>query len=310
MRYVTFSTTADGTQRLGALYGSAVTDVASLSSVASAPALPGSLLDLVRQGPTAWRKLSDFFQATLSEPSTGSDYGRSYQLADTQLHAPIPRPTKNVFCAGRNYLGHIEEGARAQGNKAKVSSLPVFFTKPPTSVIGPHDDIPWDRAVTQQVDWEVELGVIIGVGGRNIPRSRALEHVFGYTVVNDVTARDLQFSHVQFFKGKSLDGFCPMGPLVVTADEFGDPQATPLTLRVNDVVKQSGNTRDMIFPIDRLIESLSHGLTLEAGDILATGTPDGVGFARTPPEFLQVGDIMETEIPGIGTMRNRIVAHS
>jgi 2-keto-4-pentenoate hydratase/2-oxohepta-3-ene-1,7-dioic acid hydratase in catechol pathway len=177
-------------------------------------------------------------------------------------------------------------------------------------VIGPHDDIPWDRAVTQQVDWEVELGVIIGVGGRNIPRSRALEHVFGYTVVNDVTARDLQFSHVQFFKGKSLDGFCPMGPLVVTADEFGDPQATPLTLRVNDVVKQSGNTRDMIFPIDRLIESLSHGLTLEAGDILATGTPDGVGFARTPPEFLQVGDIMETEITGIGTMRNRIVAHS
>jgi 2-keto-4-pentenoate hydratase/2-oxohepta-3-ene-1,7-dioic acid hydratase in catechol pathway len=186
----------------------------------------------------------------------------------------------------------------------------VFFTKPPTSVVGPHDDIPWDRSVTQQVDWEVELGVILGVGGRNIPRHAALEHVFGYTVVNDVSARDLQKSHSQFFKGKSLDGFCPMGPLVVTADEFGDPQAKQLTLRVNGASKQNGNTRDMIFPIDRLIESLSQGLTLEAGDILATGTPDGVGFARTPPEFLQDGDIMETDVEGIGTMRNRIVART
>ena len=184
----------------------------------------------------------------------------------------------------------------------------MFFTKSPNAVIGPYDDIPWDRTVTQQVDWEAELGVVLGVGGRNIPRRVALEQVFGYTVINDVSARDLQKSHFQFFKGKSLDGFCPMGPFVVTADQFGDPQAKKLTLRVNEVVKQSGNTRNMIFPIDRLIESLSHGLTLEAGDILATGTPDGVGFARTPPEFLQDGDIMETEVEGIGTMRNRVVA--
>ena len=173
-----------------------------------------------------------------------------------------------------------------------------------------YDEIPWDRAVTQQVDWEVELGVIIDIGGRNVPRGTALEHVFGYTVINDMSARDLQVSHVQFFKGKSLDGFCPMGPLVITSDQFRDPQSTPLTLRVHGVIKQSGNTRDMIFLIDRLIESLSHGLTLEAGDILATGTPDGVGLARTPPEFLQAGDIMETEVEGIGTMVNRIVAHA
>ena len=310
MRYVTFSTGADATHRLGALNGSAVTDVASLSSAAGAPALPGSLLDLIQQGPAAWRRLSDFLETTLSTPSTGSQDGYTYPLAETRLHAPIPRPTKNVFCVGRNYLSHIEEGARARGKNATVSNVPVFFTKPPTSVTGPYDDIPWDRAVTQQVDWEVELGVVIGVGGRNIPRSTALDHVFGYTVVNDVSARDLQSSHVQFFKGKSLDGFCPMGPLVVTADQFRDPQTAPLTLKVNGIVKQSGNTRDMIFPVDRLIESLSHGLTLEAGDILATGTPDGVGFAHIPPEFLQVGDIMETEVEGIGTMRNRIVAHS
>ena len=310
MRYVTFSTAADATRRLGALHGSTVTDVGSFASVADTPTLPVSLPDLVRQGPAAWRQLSDFLEATRSSPSTASQHGHAYPLEETRLHAPIPRPTKNVFCVGRNYLSHIAEGARARGKKATVSNVPVFFTKPPTSVIGPYDDIPWDRTVTQQVDWEVELGVIIGIGGRNIPRRTALDHVFGYTVVNDVSARDLQSSHVQFFKGKSLDGFCPMGPLVITADQFPDPQSTPLTLRVNGVVKQSGNTRDMIFPIDRLIESLSHGLTLEAGDILATGTPDGVGFARTPPEFLQIGDIMETEIEGIGTMVNRIVAHS
>ena len=310
MRYVTFSTAGDATQRLGTLNDGTVTDVGSLSSVADAPPLPDSLLDLVQQGPAAWRRLSDFLEATLSARSTGSPHGRTYPMAEVHLHAPIPRPTKNVFCVGRNYLSHIEEGARARGKEAKVSTVPVFFTKPPTSVIGPYDEIPWDRAVAQQVDWEVELGVIIGIGGRNIPRGTALEHVFGYTVINDVSARDLQVSHVQFFKGKSLDGFCPMGPLVITSDQFRDPQSTPLTLRVNGVIKQSGNTRDMIFSIDRLIESLSHGLTLEAGDILATGTPDGVGFARTPPEFLQAGDIMETEVEGIGTMVNRIVAHA
>jgi 2-keto-4-pentenoate hydratase/2-oxohepta-3-ene-1,7-dioic acid hydratase in catechol pathway len=310
MRYLMFSTAGDTTQRLGALHGSEVTDVGALSSVAGAPPLPSSLLELIRQGPAAWRLVADFLATALSAPPSGSQKGHAYPLLEIQLHAPIARPTKNVFCVGRNYLSHIEEGARARGKEATVSSVPVFFTKPPTSVIGPHDDIPWDRAVTQQVDWEVELGVIIGVGGRNIPRSSALGHIFGYTVVNDVSARDLQSSHVQFFKGKSLDGFCPMGPVVVTSDQFPHPQTTPLTLRVNGIVKQEGNTRDMIFPIDHLIESLSHGLTLEAGDILATGTPDGVGFARTPPEFLQVGDIMETEVEGIGTMRNRIVAHS
>ena len=159
----------------------------------------------------------------------------------------------------------------------KIPTIPVIFTKAPTTVTGPFDDIVVDRAVTQQVDWEVELGAIIGKTGRNIPKSDALSHIFGYTVINDVSARDLQQQHMQWFKGKSLDGFCPMGPLVVTADEFGDPQTKQLQLRVNGVTKQDASTAKMIFAVDVIIEWLSKGLTLEAGDIIATGTPEGVG---------------------------------
>jgi 2-keto-4-pentenoate hydratase/2-oxohepta-3-ene-1,7-dioic acid hydratase in catechol pathway len=229
-------------------------------------------------------------------------------MQDVVLHAPITRPAKNVFCVGRNYASHVAEGARARGTEAQLPEVPMFFTKAPTTVVGPHDDVPWDRSATSQLDWEAELGVVIGISGRNISRDAALGHVFGYTVINDVTARDLQKRHGQFFKGKSLDGSCPSGPCIVTADEFGDPHAKTVSLRVNGVTKQQGSTRDMIFPIDVLIESLSRGLTIEAGDVIATGTPDGVGFARTPPEFLSDGDIMETEVEDIGTLRNRIVA--
>lgn len=305
MRYLTFSPPGDTGPRLGVPRGDVVVDVRSLSGAPGAPPLPGSLLELIHQGPDGWRRLSEFLT------SDGAyQRGRTYRLTDIRWHAPIPRPSKNVFCVGRNFLTHIEEGARERGEAVKLPDAPVFFTKAPTTVIGPFDDIPWDRSVTQQVDWEVELAAIVGVTGRNIRRGAALEHVFGYTVINDVSARDVQKSHFQFFKGKSLDGFCPIGPFVVTPDEFGDPQAKQLTLRVNGAPKQSGNTRDMIYPLDTLIESLSHGLTLEAGDILACGTPDGCGFARTPPEFLQDGDVMETEVEGIGTMRNRIAAHS
>jgi 2-keto-4-pentenoate hydratase/2-oxohepta-3-ene-1,7-dioic acid hydratase in catechol pathway len=189
----------------------------------------------------------------------------------------------------------------------KIPTVPVIFTKAPTAVSGPFDDIHVDRQLTRQVDWEVELGVVIGTTSRNIPKADALRHVFGYTVINDVSARDLQQQHIQWFKGKSLDGFCPMGPVVVTADEFGDPQAKRLQLRVNGVTKQDGSTANMIFPVDVIVEWLSKGLTLEAGDVIATGTPEGVGMGRTPQEFLQNGDVIESEVEGIGTLRNRIV---
>ena len=304
MRYLTFSRPGDVAPRLGALRDGRVLDISTLPAGPNGQVPPTSLLELVHQGPAGWRQANHLIEAATSSQV------KSYRTDEVRWHAPIPRPAKNVFCVGRNFLTHIEEGARARGEAVKLPVAPVFFTKAPTSVIGPNDDVPWDRSATQQVDWEAELGVIVGVTGRNIPRATALDHVFGYTVINDVSARDLQKSHFQFFKGKSLDGFCPIGPLVVTADEFGDPHAKRVMLRVNGVDKQDGNTRDMIFPLDALIASLSHGLTVEAGDILACGTPDGVGFARTPPEFLQDGDVMETEIEGIGTMRNRIVAHS
>lgn len=302
MRYLTFSTPADPTPRLGVLRDDRVVDVRSLpAGPKTIP--PATLLELVLQGPHGWNECRKLIDA-----STGTV--KSYGRDDVRWHAPIPRPAKNVFCVGRNFLTHIEEGARTRGEAVKVPTAPVFFTKAPTSVIGPQDDVPWDRTATKEVDWEAELGVIVGVTGRNIPRASAMDHIFGYTVINDISARDLQKNHFQFFKGKSLDGFCPIGPVVVTADEFGDPQSKRVLLRVNGVVKQDGNTRAMIFPVDELIASLSHGLTLEAGDIMACGTPDGVGFARTPPEFLQDGDLMETAVEGIGTMRNRVVAHS
>ena len=302
MRYLMFSTSTDPTPRLGVLRDGRIIDVHSLPAGPNAHP-PATLLDLVRRGPDGWNECRNLIDASAGAAS-------SYRTDEVQWHAPIPRPAKNVFCVGRNFLTHIEEGARTRGEAVKVPTAPVFFTKAPTSVIGPHDDVPWDRTATKEVDWEAELGVIMGVTGRNIARTAALDHVFGYTVINDISARDLQKSHFQFFKGKSLDGFCPIGPVVVTPDEFGDPQSKRVLLRVNGVVKQDGNTRAMIFPVDELIASLSHGLTLEAGDIMACGTPDGVGFARTPPEFLQDGDIMETEVEGIGTMRNRVAAHS
>jgi 2-keto-4-pentenoate hydratase/2-oxohepta-3-ene-1,7-dioic acid hydratase in catechol pathway len=293
MRYATFSLPTAPTPRLGIVQGDRITDAATIGG-------PSSLLDLIRAGEDAWRQLAD------AAFGPAASRGQSYAAADVRWHAPIPQPRKNVFCVGRNYAEHVAEGARARGEAAKIPQHTVFFSKATTSVTGPFDDIVWEPAVTQQVDWEAELGVVIGRDGRNIRREDALKHVFGYTVVNDVSARDLQKHHFQFFKGKSLDGFCPMGPVVVTYDEFGDPQKKMVSCRVNGVVKQRQSTGEMLFPVDVIIQDLSHGLTLEAGDVIATGTPEGVGFGRTPPEYLGDGDVMETEVEGIGVMRNRI----
>jgi 2-keto-4-pentenoate hydratase/2-oxohepta-3-ene-1,7-dioic acid hydratase in catechol pathway len=214
-------------------------------------------------------------------------------------------PRGNVLAIGHNYMEHAQESARARGSEV---TRPTVFTKAQTSITGPYSDILVDRSVTKQVDWEAELGVVLGPAGKDIPRERAMDHVFGYTVVNDVSARDIQFGWGgQFFKGKSLDGFCPVGPWIVTADEIPDPQSLRLSLRVNGETKQDGSTKDMIFPVDELVAQLSLGMTLPAGTLIASGTPAGVGFARDPKEFLQDGDVMETEIEGIGCLRNRIV---
>lgn len=229
-------------------------------------------------------------------------------LVFPDLLAPIPSPRRNVFCVGLNYLAHAREGAAARGRELKLPSRPVFFTKATTAVCGPYADVPLDPAVTGQLDWEVELAFIIGRRGKNIPRNEAMDFVFGYTVVNDLSARDVQSAHGgQFFKGKSLDGTCPCGPWIVTRDALPDPHRLRLRSWVNGVLKQDSNTSDFLFDIPALIEWLSRGLTLLPGDIVATGTPSGVGFARTPPEFLHPGDVVECEIEGIGRIRNQIV---
>lgn len=228
-------------------------------------------------------------------------------LGDVELLAPIPRPRKNIFCVGRNYAEHAAESLRAIGQQVTLSEYPNIFTKAVTTVTGPKADIPYDAEVSSELDWEVELGVVIGRGGRHIPREEALSHVLGYTVINDISARDIQNKPgLQWFQGKSLDGSCPMGPWIVTADEIPDPQHLRLRLWVNDELKQDDSTEHMLFDVAAIISALSRVLTLEPGDILATGTPSGVGFARTPPEFLRPGDLMRTEVEGIGSLQNRI----
>src|SRR5262245_35770009 len=265
MRYAMFSTTGNPTPRLGVVRNDVMIDVGAQLSVAHDPA-PASLLALIEAGRPAWARLERSLSAS------PVDAGAGHSLDEVRWHAPIPRPRKNVICLGLNYISHVVETSKS--DKPKIPELPLFFTKAPTTVNGPYDPVPWDPSATSQVDYEAELGVIVGTGGKNISRSDALSHVFGYTVINDVSARDVQFGHKQWFKGKSLDGFCPMGPLVVTADEFGDPQNKHITLRVNGDTRQDATTRDMIFPVDVILEFLSKGMTIEAGDVIATGTPE------------------------------------
>jgi 2-keto-4-pentenoate hydratase/2-oxohepta-3-ene-1,7-dioic acid hydratase in catechol pathway len=225
-------------------------------------------------------------------------------LQDLNLLPPLDAPRGNIIAMGRNYQKHAEETAEHGDVKP-----PTIFTKAITSITGPYDDIAIDPSFSDEMDWEVELGVVIGKRGANIARREAMDHVFGYFVLNDVSARDVQNGWGgQYFKGKSLDRSCPTGPWVVTRDEAPDPRSLALRLTLNGVVKQEGNTRDMIHPVDATIEWASKGMTLLPGALIATGTPDGVGFARKPPEFLHPGDVMETEVVGIGLLRNRIVA--
>jgi 2-keto-4-pentenoate hydratase/2-oxohepta-3-ene-1,7-dioic acid hydratase in catechol pathway len=283
---------ADGGRRLGALRPGAEDEVVELSEFAD-------LVALIDAGETGLAQA----RSTLS-----SARATSRQLADMELLAPLDPPRGNVIAIGRNYQKHAEETAHILDTEP---SPPTIFTKAITSLTDPFADIAIDLSVSGRIDWEVELAVVIGRRGANIKRDRALDHVFGFTVINDVTARDIQSDWGgQWFKGKSLDRTSPTGPWVVTRDEVEDPQALSLWLSVNGVVKQEGNTSDMIHPVDAIIEWASKGMTLLPGAMIATGTPDGVGFARTPPEFLQAGDVMETEVEGIGRMRNRIVSSS
>ncbi len=226
-------------------------------------------------------------------------------LESVSLAAPVI-PRRNIFCVGRNYLEHAKERARALGREVKLPDLPAFFTKAPGAIAAPGAQLHLQARLSSEYDFEAELAVVIGTRCKDVAEDKAMDTIFGYTCLNDVTARDLQRAHLQWFKGKSLDDCAPLGPWIVTPEEFGDPQARAIAFRLNGIEKQSSTTAQMLFPIRRLIAELSKGMTLLPGDIIATGTPEGVGFARTPPEFLRDGDTMEVEIDGIGILRNTV----
>ncbi len=277
----------DGQPRLGALRPGHEDEVVDLSEVA---------VDVLAVIDGGERGLAQAHKAAV-------DAKRGVSLKEVTLLAPIDSPRGNIIAMGRNYQKHAEETATDGDVKP-----PTIFTKAITSITGPYDDIAIDPSISDKLDWEVELGVVIGKPGANITRREAMDHVFGYFVLNDVSARDIQNGWGgQYFKGKSLDRSCPTGPWVVTKDEAPDPGHLALRLTLNGVVKQDSNTEDMIHPVDSIIEWASKGMTLLPGAMIATGTPDGVGFARTPPEYLKAGDVMETEVSGIGVLRNRIV---
>lgn len=227
-----------------------------------------------------------------------------------RLHAPLGRSGEALLAVGWNYPAHFDEGSHARGDGIeKLPEHPSFFCKAPTSVTDPYASIPHDPRFSEQLDYEAELAVVIGRAGRNIPRDAALSHIFGYMLANDVTARDVQRRHGgQWFKGKSLDRSCPLGPVLVTTDEIADPQAIELICEVNGEPRQHGNTAGMAFPIAELLQRLSEGMTLLPGSIVLTGTPPGVGYARTPPRFLQPGDEVVVRSPQLGELRNRIVS--
>ncbi|OBR96489.1 ureidoglycolate lyase [Clostridium ragsdalei P11] len=228
-------------------------------------------------------------------------------INNIKIEAPIPYPRRNVFCLGKNYVEHAREIkiTRIAGNG--IPEVPIYFTKAASPAVGTVDNIEFSREVTNQVDYEVELAVIIGKDGKNIKKEDAEEYIFGYTIINDVSARDLQGKHIQWFKGKSLDTFCPMGPYIVHKNEVPFPVNLDISCTVNGEVRQKSNTKNLIFDIPYIISDLSKGITLKAGDIISTGTPSGVGMGFTPIKVLKQGDIVECSIEKIGTLVNKVV---
>lgn len=234
--------------------------------------------------------------------------GKIHRWKDVEQEAPLPAQRRNLFCVGRNYHAHARElrDSVFKDNDANPESWPIVFTKVPQTVVGPRADVRLPAGISEQIDYEAELAVVIGKGGRDIPRDSAMAHVFGYTVVNDVTARDVQMRHQQWDLGKSFDTFCPMGPWLISADQF-DGTRTRVRCWVNGELRQDGRTEDLIFDIPTLIETCSRGITLYPGDVIATGTPAGVGQGLNPPRYLKAGDVVLIEIDGLGRIENRFV---
>ncbi|MBS4193628.1 fumarylacetoacetate hydrolase family protein [Lederbergia citri] len=295
MKFITFK--MKGQERFGVVdtEKSRVWDLISISED-SGISCPLTLLNGIMEGEEFIKKVSELVE-------WGTEKGsESYliPLSDITWLAPIPRPTKNIMCVGKNYREHAIE----MGSEADIPDHVMVFTKSPTTVIGHNDYIDSHEDITDQLDYEGELAVIIGKMGKKISQQDALDYVFGYSILNDVTARDIQQRHKQFFIGKSLDASCPMGPWIVHKNEISNPNDLHITTKVNGEIRQDSNTEHFIFPVEEVISVLSQGMTLEPGDIIATGTPAGVGKGFKPPRFLKQGDEIEIEIEGIGKLNN------
>ena len=313
MRFVTF--VKNNQQRLGLMGpGDEVIDLVELNrrylKAGAAPYL-SSMQSFIEAGGAAVALAKKAAKYVSDKDEDGKKKlrqgGALWKQSQVKIISPIPTPRKNVVLLGVNYKEHIEEGARARSIELKYPEAPVFFTKPLTSVIGHQGKVVHWKA-TEKLDYEVELAVIIGKKGRDIPKDKVYDYIFGYTICLDMTARDLQRKHGQWFKGKSLDTYCPLGPWIVHKSAIPDPQALRLACRVNGETMQDDRTSNMIFDIATTVESLSQGMTLEPGEIISTGTPSGVGFARVPPFFLKPGDKVEADIESIGVLEVEIAA--
>lgn len=302
MRLVTFRVAPDDAGVLGAIVGDMVVDLEAFGDAVGEP-LPGTMLDFIDLGPQAVRQVT----AMLDDFADNLPLGTATPLSNVTLLAPIPRTRKNIFGIGLNYTEHVAESARTLDTSAELPQQPVVFSKPPTTIIATGDAIQHNARMTQQLDWEVELAVIIGTKATKVGLDNAMRHVFGYSVMVDVSARDNRRAG-QWIFSKGMDTFAPFGPCIVTADEIEDPHNLELWLTKNGEEKQRSNTKFMLFRIPDLIADLSTGMTLEPGDVIATGTPAGVGAGRDPQEWMWPGDVIECGVEGIGTLRNPVVA--
>lgn len=303
MKLVTYQDRArEGQARAGVLVDGMVVDIERLGALRDM-SLPSTMLGLIDAGPAAL----DLLRRLIAAHRDVWPVGAATSISNVRLLAPITRPRKNIFGIGLNYVDHVAESSRSLDTDKAMPAKPVVFSKPPTTVIGPDDAIEHNAQITQQLDWEVELGVIIGRSAKRIGEDEAMSCVFGYTVINDVSARDNRRAG-QWIFSKGQDTYCPMGPCIVTADEIPDPHGLELSLTKNGKVMQHANTAQMYFRIPALIADIASAMTLEPGDIIATGTPAGVGAGRTPQEWMVPGDVIEARVEKIGTLRNPVVA--
>jgi 2-keto-4-pentenoate hydratase/2-oxohepta-3-ene-1,7-dioic acid hydratase in catechol pathway len=299
MKLLTYKT-ADTEPRLGFLHNNLIIDMEDFGDISNFP-LPNDMLDLIDMG----IEIIDELNELVAETPENFFEEISYDLQEVTILAPIEKPRKNIIGIGLNYTEHVAESARTLDTTGKLPQKPIIFSKPPTTVTATHTEIIKNTQLTEQLDWEVELAVVIGKKGKYVPKADAMDYVFGYTVINDISARDCR-REGQWIVSKGQDTFAPMGPYLVTKDEIENPHHLNLSLTVNGVEKQNSNTQFLLFNINDLIEDLSTVFTLEPGDIIATGTPSGVGAGRSPQEWLYDGDVVEATVEGIGTLVNTV----